>query len=153
MLHDEKFMKMALAEAEKAFDAGEIPVGAVIVRDGEVIARAHNLCETQNDPTAHAEMLAIRAAGERLGTWRLSSCTLYVTLEPCPMCTGAAINARVGRIVFGAKDPRAGACGSLCNLPAYPLECKPEISHGVGDARSRELLRTFFAQKRGKNAN
>lgn len=153
MLHDEKFMKMALAEAEKAFDAGEIPVGAVIVRDGEVIARAHNLCEAQNDPTAHAELLAIRAAGERLGTWRLSECTLYVTLEPCPMCTGAAINARVGRIVFGAKDPRAGACGSLCNLPAYPLECKPEITHGIEDARSRELLRAFFAQKRNGKTN
>lgn len=153
MLHDEKFMKMAIAEAEKARDASEIPVGAVIVKNGEVIARAHNLCEAQNDPTAHAEMLAIRAAGERLGTWRLSECTLYVTLEPCPMCTGAAINARVKRIVFGAKDPRAGACGSLCNLPAYPLECKPEITHGIGDMRSRELLRAFFAQKRDGKTN
>ena len=153
MLRDKEFMKIALAEAEKACGMGEIPVGAVIVKDGEVIARAHNLCEAQNDPTAHAELLAIRMATDRLGTWRLSSCTLYVTLEPCPMCTGAAINARVNRIVFGAKDPRAGACGSLCNLPSYPLECKPKITHGIEDARSRELLRTFFAQKRGKKSN
>ena len=153
MLRDEEFMKMALDEAELARDAGEIPVGAVIVKDGEVIARAHNLCEAQNDPTAHAELLAIRAAGEKLGTWRLSSCTLYVTLEPCPMCTGAAVNARVKRIVFGAKDPRAGACGSLCNLPAYPLECKPEITHGVLDVPARELLRAFFAQKRDGKTN
>ncbi len=153
MLRDVEFMKMALDEAERARDAGEIPVGAVIVKDGEVIARAHNLCEAQNDPTAHAEMLAIRTAAEKLGTWRLSSCTLYVTLEPCPMCTGAAINARIGRIVFGAKDPRAGACGSLCNLPAYPLECKPEITHGVLAEHARELLRAFFAQKRGGKTN
>ncbi len=153
MLDDKEFMEAALAEAERARDAGEIPVGAVIVRDGEIIARAHNLCEAQNDPTAHAEILAIRAAGERLGTWRLSDCTLYVTLEPCPMCTGAAINARVKRIAFGAKDPRAGACGSLCNLTAYPLEAKPTVTHGIKAERTRELLRDFFVQRRGGKSN
>ncbi len=145
---DEKWMERALQEAARAAEAGEIPVGAVIVRDGEILAETHNLCETNKDPTAHAEVLAIREAAQKIGSWRLSDCTLYVTLEPCPMCTGAAINARVGRIVYAAKDPRAGACGSLCNLPAYPLECRPECVGGVMETEARALLRAFFEAKR-----
>lgn len=141
-------MERALQEAARAAEAGEIPVGAVIVRDGEILAETHNLCETNKDPTAHAEVLAIREAAQKIGSWRLSECTLYVTLEPCPMCAGAAINARVGRIVYAAKDPRAGACGSLCNLPAYPLECRPECVGGVLEAEARALLRAFFEAKR-----
>lgn len=145
---DEKWMERALQEAARAAEAGEIPVGAVIVRDGEILVETHNLCETNKDPTAHAEVLAIREAAQKIGSWRLSDCTLYVTLEPCPMCTGAAINARVGRIVYAAKDPRAGACGSLCNLPAYPLECRPECVGGVMETEARALLRAFFEAKR-----
>ena len=150
MERDVEFMEAALSEAEIAGSHGEIPVGAVLVKEGRILARAHNRCEELHDPTAHAELQAIRTAGEKLGSWRLSGCTLYVTLEPCPMCTGALINARVDRIVFGAKDPRAGACGSLCNLPSYPLECRPEVSHGLYSDRSRNLLRQFFALRRGK---
>ncbi len=146
----EKWMRVALREAELAAEAGEIPVGAVIVKDGEEVARAHNLCETQHDPTAHAEVQAIRAAAQKLGSWRLSGCTLYVTLEPCPMCTGASVNARVDRIVYAAKDPRAGACGSLCDLPAYPLECRPECIGGVCADEARALLREFFQKRRDR---
>lgn len=145
---DEKWMAVALEEARIAFDAGEIPVGAVIVRGDEELARAHNLCEVRGLATAHAEMLAIEEASRRVGGWRLSDATLYVTLEPCPMCTGALINARIGRIVFAAKDARAGACGSLVNLPAYPLEAKPLCESGVLAEESQQLLRSFFAQKR-----
>lgn len=145
---DEKWMMEALGEARIAFGAGEVPVGAVIVRGDEELARAHNLCETRGLATAHAEMLAIEEASRRVGGWRLSDATLYVTLEPCPMCTGALINARIGRIVYAAKDARAGACGSLVNLPAYPLEAKPICDGGVLAEESQQLLRTFFAQKR-----
>ena len=148
MNNDASMMRLALKEALSAAAKGEVPVGAVIVRNGEVIARAHNLCETRHDATAHAECLAIAMAGERLGTWRLHDCTLYVTLEPCPMCTGAAINARIGRIVYAAKDPRAGACGSLLRLQSYPLECSPLCECGVLEEESLALLRQFFAQRR-----
>ena len=148
---DEKWMRIALEEAKIAADAGEIPVGAVIVRGDEEIARAHNLCERTGQATAHAELLAIEAASRAVGSWRLSDATLYVTLEPCPMCAGAAINARVGRIVFAAKDARAGACGSLINLPAYPLEARPECIGGVLADESRVLLSDFFARMREKN--
>ena len=148
---DEKWMREALAEARLAFDAGEIPVGAVIVRNGEIIARAHNRCERDRDATAHAEMLAIREACRVSNGWRLEDATLYVTLEPCPMCAGAAINARIGRIVFAAKDARAGACGSLLNLRAYPLEARPSCVCGILEEESQKLLRDFFARMRGKN--
>ena len=144
-------MRIALEEAKIAADAGEIPVGAVIVRGDEEIARAHTLCERTGQATAHAELLAIEAASRAVGSWRLSDATLYVTLEPCPMCAGAAINARVGRIVFAAKDARAGACGSLINLPAYPLEARPECIGGVLADESRVLLSDFFARMREKN--
>lgn len=143
-------MREALKEAEKALRQGEIPVGAVIVQNGEIIARAHNLCETEKSATAHAELLAIQAASRALGRWRLSDCTLYVTLEPCPMCTGAAINARIGRIVYAAKDARAGACGSLLDLPIYPLESHPICESGILQQESLSLLRSFFIKLRGK---
>lgn len=149
-LHDEKWMRMALSEAAMAAEKGEIPVGAVIVCNGEPIARAHNLCEAETRATAHAEILAIEEACRRLGRWRLSDCTLYVTLEPCPMCAGAAINARIGRIVFAAKDARAGACGSLVNLPSYPLETRPVCECGLMQEESLALLRAFFADLRKK---
>ena len=147
---DEAWMRKALSEAELAAAAGEIPVGAVIVRNDELISSAHNRCERDGDATAHAEMLAIRDACKKLGRWRLSDCTLYVTLEPCPMCTGALINARIGRVVYAVKDPRAGACGSLVDLPAYPLECRPSCECGALGEEAQTLLREFFSDLRQK---
>ena len=149
-MKDELFMREALAQAAIAAQKGEIPIGAVIVRDGNILCAAHNLCEELHDATAHAERLAISQAGELTGSWRLADCTLYVTLEPCPMCTGAAINARIGRIVYAAKDPRAGACESLVKLPAYPLESSPVCEGGLLEAEALELLRTFFLKKRNE---
>ena len=146
--NDEKFMRQALAQAALAQDLGEIPVGAVIVKDGKVLCSAHNLCEELHDATAHAERLAISEAGKKTGSWRLSDCTLYVTLEPCPMCTGACINSRIGRIVYAAKDPRAGACESLIKLPAYPLESAPVCEGGLLEEEALKLMRTFFLKKR-----
>ena len=145
-----KWMELALSEASSAAKMGEVPVGAVIVRNGEVIATAHNLCEANHAATAHAELLAIEQACNKLGSWRLSDCTLYVTLEPCPMCAGAIINARIPKIVFGAKDPRAGACGSLINLPAYPLESRPDVESGIMELEAQALLRSFFEEMRKK---
>lgn len=147
---DQAWMNMALAEAEQAAREGEIPVGAIIVKHGECIASAHNRCEQDHDATAHAERLVIETACKRIGSWRLSECTLYVTLEPCPMCAGAAINARLGRIVYAAKDARAGALGSVINLSALPLEARPVIEHGLLAEKSRGLLRQFFEQMRNK---
>ena len=141
-------MRMALEEARAAMAAGEIPVGAVIVRGDELISRAHNRCERDGNATAHAECLAITQACQRVRHWRLSDCTLYVTLEPCPMCAGAAINARIGRVVFAARDPRMGACGSLLDLSAYPLEITPKYESGIMETEARELLRDFFAKRR-----
>ena len=142
------FMKEALRLAEAAGDAGEIPVGAVIVKDGEIVASAHNLRENGGGATAHAELLAINEACQRLGAWRLSGCTLYVTLEPCPMCAGAIINSRLDRVVFGAKDPRAGALGSLIDLNTYPLGHKVRVLSGVLAEESLELVRDFFKDLR-----
>ena len=149
---DEKWMLVALEEAKIAAEMGEVPVGAVIVRGDEEISRAHNLCEAKPSATAHAEMLAIEEACRRVGSWRLSDATLYVTLEPCPMCTGAIINARLGRVVFAARDARAGACGSLLNLPAYPLEARPQCECGILEDASKQLLREFFARRRRQRA-
>ena len=148
LLDDEKWMKVALAEAELAAEEGEVPVGAVIVRNGEVVARAHNRCEQDHDATAHAEILAIREASTALGRWRLEDCTLYVTLEPCPMCTGGLINARMRRVVFAAKDARAGAMGSLVDLPAYPLQIRPDCTVGVMQDEAQALMRRFFCRLR-----
>lgn len=147
---DAYWMKLALAQAKTAMEQGEVPVGALIVHDGHQIAATHNLRQTQQIATAHAEILAIEEACRVLHSKHLCDCTLYVTLEPCPMCAGALAGARIGRIVFAAKDPRAGACGSLLNLFAYPLEAKPEIKVGVLEEESLALLRTFFANFRAK---
>lgn len=147
---DELFMREALAQAAQAAEKGEIPIGAVLVRNGEILCATHNLCEELHDATAHAERLAISQAGQMTGSWRLSDCTLYVTLEPCPMCTGAAINARIGRIVYAAKDPLAGACESLVKLPAYPLESIPICEGGLFEEEALSMLRSFFLKKRSE---
>ena len=145
---DEEFMMMALSEAMRGIAMGEIPVGAVIVKEGEVVAATHNLRENGGGATAHAEMLAIEEASRKAGSWRLRGCTLYVTLEPCPMCAGAIINSRLDRVVFGAKDPRMGAMGSVIDLNLYPLGHKVELKGGVLAEESLELLRDFFKEKR-----
>jgi tRNA(adenine34) deaminase len=142
---DIDFMSLALHEATLAGDVGEVPVGAVIVCDGRVIGRGRNACERLNDATAHAEMIAITAASQALGTWRLEECTLYVTLEPCPMCMGACLNARVKRVVYGAFEPKAGACGSVVDLRApNGFNHAVEVTSGVLGAESGELLKSFF---------
>lgn len=147
---DEKWMRMALAEAQKAADEGETPVGAVLVAGGELIAAGHNAREAKHDVTSHAEMETIRAAASRKGDWRLSDMTLYVTLEPCPMCAGAILAARIPRVVYGAKDATAGAMGSVLNLPRYPLGARPEVVSGVLADESRALLQSFFRSRRKK---
>ena len=146
----EKFMKTALDLARKAGEMGEVPIGAVIVKNGEVIAAAHNLRENGGGATAHAELLAINEACRQLGGWRLSGCEMYVTLEPCPMCAGAIINARLDRVVIGAKDPRAGAMGSLLNMNSYPLGHKTETVFGVCENECLDLIREFFKNVREK---
>ena len=143
------FMREALAEARLAAKAGELPVGCVIVRDGSIIARAHNECEALRDATAHAEVLAIRRASAASGDWRLQRCTLYVTLEPCPMCAGAILQARVGRLVYGAADPGQGCAGSLyriCEDPAFPHFCPSE--GGLLAEECSALLKGFFEKAR-----
>lgn len=145
---DRMWMQIALEEARIAAEAGEVPVGAVLVRGDTEIARAHNLRETNRMATAHAELLAIEAGCRALGGWRLEGCTLYVTLEPCPMCGGAIINARLPRLVYGAKDPRAGVFGSLLQFNAYPLNHRVEVVQGVCAEESLVLLRDFFARRR-----
>ena len=146
--NDEKYMRLALEEARKAFDAGEVPVGAVIVRDGEVISEAYNTRETLGSAINHAEILAIDKACKKIGSWRLADCTLYVTLEPCPMCAGAVINSRLGRVVFGAKDAKGGAFGSLIDLNTYPFNHKTKCDHGILESECMAVLRDFFAAKR-----
>jgi tRNA(adenine34) deaminase len=142
-------MMIALDEARKAFDKAETPVGAIIVKDGEVIARGHNLRETLQDPTAHAEILAIRDAARILGRWRLTDCTIYVTLEPCAMCAGAMVLARIQRLVYGASDPKAGAVGSLMNLLSDErLNHRVEVETGILAEECGDLLRGFFSSRR-----
>jgi tRNA(adenine34) deaminase len=146
---DEVAMGVALDEARAAAEVGEVPVGAVVLHEGRVIARRHNEREHTGDPTAHAEVLALRDAAAALGRWRLDDCTLVVTLEPCPMCAGALVNARIGRLVFGAADPKAGATGTLYHLLADPrLNHEPPVRHGVRAAESAALLEAFFAERR-----
>jgi tRNA(adenine34) deaminase len=143
-------MAVALAEAALAPDHDDVPVGAVVIVGDQIVARRHNERELRNDPTAHAEILALRRAAEQLGTWRLDDATLVVTLEPCPMCAGAAVLARVRRLVFGAFDPKAGACGSLYNLCADPrLNHEVEVCRGVAAEEAGALLRDFFKDRRG----
>ena len=147
-MDDIKWMRMALAEAEAAAAEGEPPIGAVLVRGDDLIAAAYNHRERDHDVTSHAEMEVLRAAGKQIGDWRMSDCTLYVTLEPCPMCAGAILAARVGRVVYGAKDATAGALGSVLNLPRFPLGSRPAVEHGVLADESRALLQSFFRAKR-----
>jgi tRNA(adenine34) deaminase len=146
---DERWMREALAEARQASDHDDIPIGAVVVRDDRVIGSAHNERELREDPTAHAETLALRRAAAALGSWRVLDCTLYVTLEPCAMCAGAIVLARVPRVVFGAPDPKAGAAGSVLDVLAQPLlNHRPEVLSGVLAAECGELLRAFFRARR-----
>ena len=142
-------MRAALAEARRGLDEGEVPVGCVIVHEGAVIGRGHNQVERLNDATAHAEIVAIGAASSALGSWRLAECTLFVTLEPCAMCAGAIVLARVGRVVYGALDDKAGACGSVLNVLDEPrLNHRPATTSGVLADEAGALLSAFFEKKR-----
>jgi len=146
---DEYFMRLALREAERARGHGDVPIGAVVVRDGEVVACAHNERELRQDPTAHAEIIALREAARALGSWRVLGATLYVTLEPCAMCAGAIVLARVPRVLYGATDPKAGACGSVLDVLCEPrLNHRPEVEGGVLGQECGELLSEFFAARR-----
>ncbi len=148
---DRFFMQMALKEAEKAFDADEVPVGAVIVAGGELVGKAHNQRETLQDPTAHAEVLAITQAAAALGSWRLEGCEMYVTLEPCAMCAGALVLARLDRVVFGAWDSKAGACGSVLDVLACErLNHTVEVTAGLMEDECGDILREFFRAKRNR---
>ena len=145
----EAFMLEAMEQARLAADLGEVPVGSVVVYEGEIIARGFNLRERDQDPTAHAELLAMKRAAEVLGSWRLIGCTVYVTLEPCAMCAGAMVNSRVERCVFGATDPRGGFLGTLDDLSSHPvLNHRFDVVQGVLAEESAELLRSFFREKR-----
>jgi tRNA(adenine34) deaminase len=146
---DEYFMRLALREAERAIEHDDVPIGAVIVYEGEVLAAARNERELRGDPTAHAEVLALREASAGLGTWRLLDTALYVTLEPCAMCAGAIVLARVPRVVYAADDPKAGAAGSVLDVLAEPrLNHRPVVARGLLAAEAADLLRAFFASKR-----
>jgi len=143
------YMSEALEEAKKAAALGEIPIGAVIVRDGEVIARGHNLTETTKDPTAHAEMIAIREAAKSLGGWRLIGCEMYVTIEPCSMCAGALVWARIEKLHIGAMDPKAGACGSVFNIPGSGrLNHTIEMEYGIMADECAGIVKDFFRELR-----
>ncbi|MGN0733584.1 MAG: tRNA adenosine(34) deaminase TadA [Emergencia sp.] len=145
-------MKEALIEARKAYELGEVPIGAVVVKDGQVIARGHNLTETSKDPTAHAEMIAIRAAAKTLGGWRLPGCSLYVTVEPCSMCTGAMVWARIENLYIGAMDPKAGACGSVFNIAEEDrLNHRIHVERGILEEECSSIMKEFFRELRRKN--
>lgn len=142
-------MTEALKEAQKAYDLGEIPIGAIIVKDDEIIARGHNLTETEKDPTAHAEMIAIREAAKKLGGWRLPGCTLYVTCEPCSMCAGAIVWARLEKVCIGTMDPKGGACGSVFNIvQEEKLNHKAELVTGIMEKECSEIMKSFFKELR-----
>jgi tRNA(adenine34) deaminase len=142
-------MDLAIEEAEVAANHGDVPIGAVVVRDGDVIGQGHNRREVDQDPTAHAEMLALRQAADAVGSWRLDGCSLYVTLEPCTMCAGALVLARIDTLVFGADDPKAGAVGALYDIPRDPrLNHQVTVVRGVAADRCGDLLRTFFQSRR-----
>jgi tRNA(adenine34) deaminase len=146
---DEHFMRLALREAEQAADHDDVPIGAVIVREGEVLAAAGNERELRGDPTAHAEVLAMREASRRIGGWRIPGSVLYVTLEPCPMCAGAIVLARVPRVVYGAPDPKAGAAGSVLDILGEPrLNHRPRVDAGLLADEAAGLLESFFAARR-----
>lgn len=146
---DDYFMRLALREAERAREHEDVPIGAVVVREGEVLAAAHNERELRQDPTAHAEIIALRAAARAAGSWRVLDSVMYVTLEPCAMCAGAIVLARVPRLVYGARDPKAGACGSVLDVIAEPnLNHRPEVAGGLLAPQCGELLSGFFASRR-----
>lgn len=145
---DERFMRAALAEAAKAAGRGEVPVGAVVVSQGRIIARGFNRPLESSDPTAHAEIVALRKAGRKIGNYRLMDCGLYVTLEPCPMCLGAIVHARLRGLVYGAPDPKTGAVRSVMRFPFRRLNHRPEVRGGVLEAPCGEILRAFFREKR-----
>ena len=143
-------MRLALREATRALDHDDVPIGALVVRDGEVIGSGHNEREVRADPTAHAEMIALREAARAIGSWRVLDAVLYVTLEPCAMCAGAIVLARVPRVVFAATDPKAGAAGSVFDILAEPrLNHRPQVAAGLLAEESADLLRSFFAPRRG----
>lgn len=142
-------MQEALAEARLALDMGEVPVGAVIEKNGKIVGRGHNLTESTKDPTAHAEILAIQEAAKNLGGWRLLGCTLYVTTEPCSMCAGAIVLARLAKVVIGTRDPKAGACGSALDITGNPsLNHHPEMMIGVMEDECRTIMQDFFIKLR-----
>jgi tRNA(adenine34) deaminase len=148
-MSDEVFMREALALARQAAEAGEVPVGAVVVKDGEVVGRGHNQPISGRDPTAHAEVIALRDAALKLGNYRLSDCALYVTLEPCAMCAGAIFHARIARVIYGAADPKAGACGSIVNLFADErLNHHATVTGGILAGEAGGLLQAFFGARR-----
>ena len=153
-MDDKKYMQLALAEARKAAELGEIPIGAVLadMTTGEVIAAAHNMRETWHDATAHAEVIVIREACERLGRWRLSGCALYVTVEPCPMCSGAIVNGRVDRVVYGCPDVKAGGAESIFNIITNPnLNHCAEVVSGICEEECAQVMRDFFRRRRQEN--
>jgi tRNA(adenine34) deaminase len=146
---DDYFMRLALREAERALEHDDVPIGAVLVRDGELVAAAHNERELRQDPTAHAEVIALREAARQAASWRLLDTVVYVTLEPCAMCAGALVLARVLRVVYGASDPKAGACGSVLDVLGEPrLNHRPEVAGGLLAQECGELLSGFFASRR-----
>lgn len=146
-----KFMKEALKEAQKSYKKEEIPVGAIIVKDGKIIARGHNLKETKTDPTKHAEIIAIQKACKKLQTWRLTGCTMYVTLEPCSMCAGSLIQSRIDKVVIGTMDEKTGACGSVLNLLAdYKFNHIVQIETGIMQEECKKILQQFFKELRAK---
>lgn len=147
-MEDRDFMNEALLLARQAADEGEVPVGCVIVRNGEIVGRGRNCRETKKTALGHAEIEAIRDACETLGGWRLWDCTMYVTLEPCPMCAGAIINARIPKVVCGARDEKSGACGSVCDLFSMDFNHRPQIEFGLLEEESTRLLQDFFANLR-----
>ena len=150
-MEQENYMELALNEAKKAYEIEEIPVGAIIVKDGKVISRAYNQKETKSNPIAHAEILAIERASKKLGRWRLDDCDLYVTLEPCPMCAGAIIQARIKNLYIGTMDPKSGACGSVLDLSKdFPFNHKVNTIVGIKKLECEKILKDFFKQLRNK---
>lgn len=142
-------MKLALEEAYKAYSTDEVPVGAIIVKEGKIIGRGYNLRETSKDPLAHAEIIAIRQASKEIGGWRLIGCTMYVTIEPCPMCAGAIINSRIDRLVIGARDPKMGACGSVIDITQNPkFNHRVDITWGVLEKECSYIMKKFFKELR-----
>jgi len=149
MIDDQEFMQAALAQARLAGEGGEVPIGAVVVREGAIVASGQNRVLRDLDPTAHAEIVALRAAGAAIGNYRLNGCTLYVTLEPCSMCAGAMVHARIARLVFATADPKAGACGTVLNVLNHPqLNHQMQMEQGLLAGEAGELLRSFFRERR-----